>query len=341
MFKIKTSLLVFFLTLLLFLFFVNSMYLGVYSLVDPFFYVYFPVTLMIMFSAVGTASAIPVSISAALAVIIFLSGYGFEKISGLPGAGVFGQSSLSFAVAVLIVTLFAVFILIPFIFSLMRFRGASPARSIYVPVSAVFFIIFIAAAIYLSGSKINMVSMSDDFSAIVTGKLTAAYGQMGMSYFTTPKMRGLISDLLKSLFFLLPGITVVFSWMGLWLSFISLTKLFGKTGNVFYAGGENLLLWKASDYFILLPIGGIIISIFSVGIYKFIGYNIILLSASVYLAQGLTIVAFFFNKFNVNIFIRILGYGIIFFFSNPVIIFVIMTGIFDMWFNLRKIEIKK
>ena len=80
---------------------------------------------------------------------------------------------------------------------------------------------------------------------------------------------------------------------------------------------------------------------FSVGIFKFIGYNIILLASSVYLIQGLTIISYFFGKFNINVFLRILGYAVIFIFSNPLIIFIILTGIFDMWFNFRKIDTNK
>jgi hypothetical protein len=175
----------------------------------------------------------------------------------------------------------------------------------------------------------------------MTEKLVGTYNKMGMGYFTTLKMRDLISKLLKLIFLLLPAILIIFSWMGIWLSFIFLKKI-SKKNNAFFNGiKENLLLWRSSDYFLLFLIGGIIISIFSVGIFKYIGYNIILLSSSVYLVQGLTIISFFFNKLNINIFLRILGYGIIFIFSNPIIILIIMAGIFDMWFNFRKIETQK
>jgi uncharacterized protein YybS (DUF2232 family) len=172
-------------------------------------------------------------------------------------------------------------------------------------------------------------------------KLIDVYNKMGMEYFTTLKMKALISKLMKIIFLLLPAILIIFSWMGVWLSFIFLKKI-SKKNNAFFNGiKENLLFWRSSDYFLLFLIAGIIISIFSIGIFKYIGYNIILLSSSVYLVQGLTIISFFFNKLNINIFLRILGYIIIFVFSNPIIIFIIMTGIFDMWFDFRKIETNK
>ncbi len=336
MFRTKTVFLSLLLSFLLFLFIINSIYNGMYSFINPFIYIYYDITLILLFSIIGSASVIPILLSVVIAVGFLMNYSGGTIFSGYFNHAAFGR----FFISVIIIQLL-VFVVTPYIFSYLISKGFGAAKSIYLPVLAVFLVFFSFAAIYIFAGKIDIVSSLNYFSGNMTEKLIDAYNKMGMKYFTTLKMRDLISKLLKLIFLLLPAIFIIFLWMGIWISFIFLKKI-SKKNNAFLNGiKENLLLWKPSDYFLLFLIGGIMISIFSVGIFKYIGYNIILLSSSVYLVQGLTIISFFFNKFHINIFLRLLGYGIIFIFSNPIIIFIIMTGIFDTWFNFRKIETNK
>ena len=336
MFKTKTVFLSLLLSFLLFLFIINSIYEGTYSFINPFFYIYYDITLILLFSFIGPASAIPILLSVLIAVGFLMNYGGGTSFSGYFNHAAFGR----FFISVIIIQLL-IFIVIPYAFSYLISKGAGAAKSIYFPVSAVFVVSLSLAALYIFAGKIDIVSSLNYFSGNMTEKLISTYNKMGMEYFTTLKMKTLISKLLKIIFLLLPAILIIFSWMSAWISFIFLKKI-SKKNNAFFNGiKENLSLWRSSDYFLLFLIAGIIISIFSVGIFKYIGYNIILLSSSVYLVQGLTIISFFFNKLNINIFLRILGYAIIFVFSNPIIIFIIMTGIFDMWFDFRKIETNK
>lgn len=309
--------------------------MGLYSFINPFLYIYFSLAIILMFSAIGNLSILPVTFSAGAAAALILSGISGGKINGLAPNVFFANPAVS-----LIISQFAVFIVIPLAFSFAISKGYGIAKAIYIPAAVIFACLFIAAAIFI-GELADLHSMAGLFAGSVSAKLIEAYRQMNIGYLTTPKMEGLIREALKTFFFFLPGILVIFSWMGIWISYITLRKVFSKTGNGFYNNIKNLLLWKSSDYFIIFLICGITISTFSVGIYKFIGYNIILLSASVYLVQGLTIAAFFFNKFNLNLFFRIIGYSIVILFANPFLIFIILAGVFDMWFDFRKIDAKK
>ncbi len=336
MYRIKTVFLSLFFTFLLFLFIINSIYEGIYSFINPFFYIYYDITLIILFSVIGSASVIPILLSVVIAALFLINGVNTVNFSGFFNHAAFG----SFFISVIIIQIL-VFIFIPYVFSYLISKGSGLTKSIYIPVSVIFAIVFFTAAVYLSAGKINILPSLKYLTNDMTGKLINVYNKMGMDYFTTVKMRILIFKALKIIFLLLPAILIIFSWMSIWISFIFLKKISKKNNYFFNNIKENLLYWKSSDYFLLFLILGIIISIFSVGIFKYIGYNIILLSSSVYLVQGLTIISFFFNKLNINIFLKILGYLIIFIFSNPLIIFVVMTGIFDMWLNFRKIETNK
>ncbi|MDA8299389.1 MAG: DUF2232 domain-containing protein [Deltaproteobacteria bacterium] len=323
------------LSILLFLFTLNSINEGVYSFINPFFYLYYGITVILLFSTAGLLSSAAIFFSFA-AGMIFLIYSGADAFHGYLNHALFGNFFIS-----TVLIQFLIFLAIPFFFSFLILKGYKIAKSIYIPVLAIFIVFYLIAAIYIYNHGINIIESVNFFSVLMTKKLMYTYAKMGMKYFTTAKMQALISKTLKIILFLLPSILIIFSWMSIWICFVFLKKISKKTNLFFYGLKENLLLWRSSDYFLLVPITGIIISIFSVGIFKFIGYNIILLASSVYLIQGLTIISYFFGKFNINVFLRILGYAVIFIFSNPLIIFIILTGIFDMWFNFRKIDTNK
>ncbi|MHB1703865.1 MAG: DUF2232 domain-containing protein [bacterium] len=323
------------LSILLFLFTLNSINEGVYSFINPFFYLYYGITVILLFSTAGLLSSAAIFFSFA-AGMIFLIYSGADVFHGYLNHALFGNFFIS-----MVLIQFLIFLAIPFFFSFLILKGYKIAKSIYIPVLAIFIVFYLIAAIYIYNHGINIIESVNFFSVLMTKKLMYTYAKMGMKYFTTAKMQALISKTLKIILFLLPSILIIFSWMSIWICFVFLKKISKKTNLFFYGLKENLLLWRSSDYFLLVPITGIIISIFSVGIFKFIGYNIILLASSVYLIQGLIIISYFFGKFNINVFLRILGYAVIFIFSNPLIIFIILTGIFDMWFNFRKIDTNK
>ena len=331
----KKIILTILLSILLFLFALNSINEGVYSFINPFFYLYYGITVILLFSTAGLLSAAAVFLSFA-AGMIFLIYSGADAFNGY-----FNHALLGIFFIFTVLIQFLVFSAIPFLFSFLISKGYTIAKSIYIPVLAIFIAFYLIAAVYIYNHGINLIASVNFFSVLLTKKLIHTYARMGMKYFTTAKMQALISKTLKVILFLLPSILIIFSWMSIWICFVFLKKISKKTNLFFYGLKENLLLWRSSDYFLLFPIAGIIISIFSVGIFKYIGYNIILLASSVYLIQGLTIVSYFFGKFNINVFLRILGYAVIFVFSNPLIIFIILTGIFDMWFNFRKIDTNK
>ena len=342
MFKIKPFFLSLLLSFLLFLFLIDSIYFGVYTIINPFLYIYFSVTLILLFRIIGTRSIIPISIAVFFAVILLLAQNNI-KISGYfqtKGNIAHYHFDNSLFILILIIQLL-VFIIIPYIFSILISKKNSLAKSIYYPVLTVFFIIFVTVISYLYFNKIDVHSLLNFYSNAILKNMMSVYKQIGVTYLTTAKMRPIISKLLMDILLLLPSIVVTFSWMGPWFSFIILRKFSKKTPSEFFKNNENLLLWKSSDFFILFLLSGIIVAIFSNGIYKFIGYNIILLSSSVYLVQGLTIISFFFNKLNLNLFLRTLVYILIILFNNPLIIFVIFMGIFDIWFNFRKIALNK
>jgi uncharacterized protein YybS (DUF2232 family) len=70
---------------------------------------------------------------------------------------------------------------------------------------------------------------------------------------------------------------------------------------------------------------------------KLLGINILLIAMTIYFFQGMGIVSFFFEKKKVPRIFKILLYSLIAL-QQLALIAVIGIGLFDMWFNFRKLE---
>jgi uncharacterized protein YybS (DUF2232 family) len=74
--------------------------------------------------------------------------------------------------------------------------------------------------------------------------------------------------------------------------------------------------------------------------FKFISYNTLIIFAALFFYQGLDIVNYYFNKWKSGIFLRVIVYLLIF--SEPYVMLLIsIFGLFDNWFDMTKIRLKK
>lgn len=74
--------------------------------------------------------------------------------------------------------------------------------------------------------------------------------------------------------------------------------------------------------------------------FKFISYNTLIIFAALFFYQGLDIVNYYFNKWKSGIFLRVIVYLLVF--SEPYVMLLIsIFGLFDNWFDMTKIRLKK
>lgn len=336
--KTKQYFLIFLLSFLLFLFLNDSFYIGLIGLADPFLYLFFSFIVIFLFVIYGYKSALPV-----LLVVVFSL---FSNISGsVMGPGFFkgpltGNGGRIFSIALEII----IFIFIPYFFSLLLYRRVGIERAVYYPVVVAFAVIFPLSLFYLHNNGINVLGAVNGYADVITRDVVALYQRIGLANLASEKMRPEIKNMARGFILLSPSIFISLSWMGLLAGFLTARKIFSKSGlpgSRQLANHKNLSMWKASDYLIIALLIGIIISVFAPGKAKFIGYNVILIAVSIYLVQGLAIMSFFLAKLKFKLPVRIFSYIFVFLFANPALIFVAFTGIFDTWFDFRKISINK
>lgn len=144
---------------------------------------------------------------------------------------------------------------------------------------------------------------------------------------------GHITRFLTNLF---PAIVLVGTSFFVWLNILAGRLLFQKNG-MWYPDFGDLSRWKIPDKYVwLVIISGILILLPVRGI-KIAGLNMLVVLLFFYLFQGLSIINFYFNKKSTPVFVRILGYFLIFA-QQFLLLLVIGLGLIDVWADFRKLE---
>ncbi len=325
MYKFKKFLSVFLITFLLYLLITDCLASGYYCFANPLFYLVFSFIIIWYFKNYKGASILPIAIVCFAGIMSIYNYIDYNRSIG-------------------ILSVILIFIAIPYVFSYLYNKKLSLAKAVSFSVLSIFSLVFLFFAAYIYYSNIHLFSdlsyYLNKYAGIILVKIINIYKQMGISDSLINKFKPELIVMLKDMFLLAPSILVIFSWFSLWLSFIMLKNRIAKDkdNNSFFRDDENLLNWKASDFLVIGLVIGLVIVIFANGLYKFIGYNIIIVLASVFFVQGLTILSFYFKKNNLNKILRFFAYALIFLFSNPFLIFIVMLGIFDEWFDFRKVN---
>ena len=98
----------------------------------------------------------------------------------------------------------------------------------------------------------------------------------------------------------------------------------------------SLAAWHAPDSWVWGLIAALALIVVPLETARFIGWNIAILYAVLYLAQGTAIVEHYLRKTGIRIFIRGLLLALIL--ALPSVVFVIALGIVDIWADFRKVR---
>ena len=120
-----------------------------------------------------------------------------------------------------------------------------------------------------------------------------------------------------------------------WLNILSIRKLLQKKG-IIVKSIENLNQWKAPEYLVFGVIGLSVLIFFPMGVITILALNCLIILMFVYFFQGIAVVSFFFQKKSAPFALRFFFYILIA--IQPLFMFLVIGfGLFDTWFNFRKI----
>ncbi len=166
--------------------------------------------------------------------------------------------------------------------------------------------------------------------------LAGVYEKKGMNPEVVNQIKNLgpvIIDLIKKIY---PSLVVVGTGFIVWLNVVISKPLFRVNG-LKYPDLGHADMWRAPEYMVwgliiagfakVLPISGL----------DFVATNALIIFSVIYAFHGLSIVLFFFNKYNVPVLPRFIIYFIIALQQLSMVLLAVM-GLFDQWADFRKLN---
>ncbi len=197
-------------------------------------------------------------------------------------------------------------------------------------------VIGILVAFYFVRSGKNPVGAVEEYLRTSIAEAASLYAKMGLQDMAT-MVASVTDSFVHYLVRLIPAITVATSVLQAATCYgISRTVIVKKEAASPFSGQPSLALWHAPDTWVW----GLIIALALIVVpnesSRIVGWNLAILFAVVYLAQGAALVEFYLKKVRIRPFMRGLILAVIL--AMPSIAFVIALGIVDVWADLRKVR---
>ena len=133
-----------------------------------------------------------------------------------------------------------------------------------------------------------------------------------------------------------PGLFVCSYLMMICMNLIIIKRILLKQGIV-VSSIDNLSLWKAPEVLVYGLIAVSVLSFFASGFLKIVSVNLIVILLLIYCFQGIAVVSFFFQKKQVPPMFRFILYLLVAIMPQ-ILLLVVGCGLFDNWFNFRKLN---
>ncbi len=190
--------------------------------------------------------------------------------------------------------------------------------------------------IFSSVSGKNLFTILSQYVAHNIELSLALYQSLGMSEENLRLIQGSVDKIQYILVRIIPALTIASMLLVIWIN-ILISKALLKGKFRLHSDYEKLNQWQAPDFMVWAVIGCGLLMLFPGGAIKLFGLNVLLISMTIYFFQGMGIVSFFFERKKVPRFFKILLYSLIAL-QQLALIAVIGLGLFDMWFDFRKLK---
>jgi len=210
---------------------------------------------------------------------------------------------------------------------------------------------FIYACIVVLSSSILVVLFYSNITGIQVGSLVSTYivknleltlelyKNMGMPEENIHMISSSMESFQYVLIRIFPALAIASTLFIIWTS-LMLAKPLLKTKNLFYTDFGQLNLWKTPEYLVWIAIACGILLLIPDKAVRLMGINGIIILMTIYFFQGMAIVSFYFAKKQFPRLLRFFLYSLIAIWQ-VILLIVVILGFFDIWFNFRKLEIKK
>jgi uncharacterized protein YybS (DUF2232 family) len=165
------------------------------------------------------------------------------------------------------------------------------------------------------------------------------YEKAGVSLESTDFLREHWPQLVEFVLQILPALAFAGCAVAVLLNLLLLVRGLPHARESFVPAGDPKE-WKSPELLVWGFIGaGFCALVFQDGWIKTLSLNLFLVSLVFYFFQGLAIVAYYFHHKNVPVFLRGLGYALIFL-EQLIMLVVVGLGLFDLWGDFRRLNKK-
>jgi hypothetical protein len=133
---------------------------------------------------------------------------------------------------------------------------------------------------------------------------------------------------------ILPGLLVSTLLLTVWINMLGSLALLTRL-QPDKAAWKKYSDWRLPDRFVWTPIAAGFAWMFGTGIVYSAGLSLVLISVLLYFFQGLAVLIFFLDRWNIPLYLKILIYGILIFQSYGLLL-VSLAGIADVWMDFRR-----
>ena len=192
---------------------------------------------------------------------------------------------------------------------------------------------------YSKIAKIGIIALVSEYVAKNLELTLALYKNMGVSEQTIQMISASLQNIQYVLIRIIPAIVIASIFFVCWICLL-LSKPILKSRDLFYPAFGALNLWKAPESLVWGLIASGFLLILPYTALKIAGLNGLLILMTIYFFQGMAIVSFYFERKQFPRILRFFLYSLIAL-QQVLLLVVIGLGIFDMWLNLRKLELKE
>ncbi len=168
--------------------------------------------------------------------------------------------------------------------------------------------------------------------------ISTAMAQLGTPSTDLREVEASLTALVPLMVRIMPGISIACTLGIAWVNMLVVRRYCRKFG-LGVLIRDDWTLWKSPEPLVWLLIAGGVAFLLPLDDLKYPAMNVLIVLGSIYFLQGLAIAAFYFEKWKLPVIFRGLAYGV-FLVQQFASIIVAALGLFDVWFDFRKLTKK-
>jgi hypothetical protein len=218
--------------------------------------------------------------------------------------------------------------------SALRQRGYPAGQVIVLTVAAVSLValLFLVGQSLLSGlTLLELLQKKAGETARTLNKVFAETGVEGNSLMLPGFPQFDWETLIARIF---PALFVINAAFVAWLNMV--VARFAALALKWKEPGVPLSEWANPEWLIFVFLMAGFMLLIPVKSLRLISLNILLVVGFLYFCQGIAVVAAIFQRFQVPLFLRLLGYPLLF--MNPLFFMIIILGLMDLWLDFRRLQ---